>query len=111
MKGASMRACFRPRALYLGPRLMSRYLWLVVLLSLLVMAGCGDAPHTTSSTPLVSPSAPPQPAPLSLYFSGFASPQDTPNVSAQLALLALTASDGSLRWTYQAQGQVQFRPV
>jgi serine/threonine-protein kinase len=48
---------------------------------------------------------------LSLYFSGFVSPQDTPNASAQRALLALNASDGSLRWTYQAKGQVQFHPV
>ncbi len=86
----------------------SRGLWLVALFSVSLVAGCGEAP---SPTPLVSPSVTPQLAPLSLYFSGFASPQNTPNVSAQRALLALTARDGSLRWRYQAKGQVQFHPV
>lgn len=77
----------------------------MIVLFCLLLAGCGGSPpKINTSPPVIYSTAQPQPAPLGLYFAAVApAPQD--------ALLALNASDGGLRWTYQAAATVQPHPV
>jgi outer membrane protein assembly factor BamB len=89
---------------------------LVILLSLLVLAGCGNAVRTATPTPVVPTPSPTLsgPPPLSLYFSApmpAASPASTPATTQQSTVSALDASTGKLRWTYTAGSQVQSVPV
>lgn len=112
-----MRTCSWPFAPVRGPlwgaalcpgapglcRWGKRDAWMLALLCLL-LAGCGNPPTINTLPPVVYSTATPPMAPLSLYFTAIApSPQD--------ALRALNASDGALRWTYQANATVQPHPV
>ncbi len=78
--------------------MLKRTAFLLLSLLLLLLAGCAGTTPQAQNSP--SPTATRPPTPLSVYV-----------VATNHTLSALTASDGSVRWSFQSKGLITYTPA
>jgi outer membrane protein assembly factor BamB len=81
----------------------SRAIPALVMLGLLVLAGCGSAPRTSLAPPLIFPTqvqATPSPAPLSVYLIS--------SNRSNSVVTALNAQEGGQRWQYKIGSDINY---